>query len=276
MRPSLTPWRRGFTLSQLLVLLAILALLLGFLLSAVSKVRRAAGRSVSQNNMKQIILGTINFADTQNGKMPPGPANFFPDEKVPQGAAYGPILFQILPYLEQNPLYMSSQTKAGEKTFYANWAVAGKAVRTYVAPEDPAGDPKADRTSYLANELALPASGARYPAFYADGTSNTIFFAEAYSQASDTVTFGGKATTWKTERRWWDNPTWQPMPGAVMFQVAPPRDSASVFLPQALTPDGINVGLGDGSVRNLSPRISSETFYAACTPNGNEVLGNDW
>jgi prepilin-type processing-associated H-X9-DG protein len=39
---------------------------------------------------------------------------------------------------------------------------------------------------------------------------------------------------------------------------------------------GINVGLGDGSVRFLNQGISGKTFFAATTPAGGEVLANDW
>src|SRR3954453_16963122 len=132
-----------------------------------------------------------------------------------------------------------------------------------MSPSDPTFAKDSDRSSYLANELALPETGARYPTSFPDGTSNTLLFAEGYSQASDTVTVGGKTTTWKTERRWWDNPTWKPVAGAVTFQVAPPVDAASSVLPQGFTPADINVLLADGSVRVVSSRCSSTTFYAA-------------
>jgi hypothetical protein len=36
------------------------------------------------------------------------------------------------------------------------------------------------------------------------------------------------------------------------------------------------VALADGSVRTISPTISEWTFWAACTPDGNEALGSDW
>ena len=48
--------RRGLTLMQLLVLLALLLFLLGFLLAATARVRNTAERTVSQNNLRQIIL----------------------------------------------------------------------------------------------------------------------------------------------------------------------------------------------------------------------------
>jgi prepilin-type processing-associated H-X9-DG protein len=39
---------------------------------------------------------------------------------------------------------------------------------------------------------------------------------------------------------------------------------------------GMNVCLGDGSVRFLSQGISGDTWWAACTPAGGETLGPDW
>jgi prepilin-type processing-associated H-X9-DG protein len=41
-------------------------------------------------------------------------------------------------------------------------------------------------------------------------------------------------------------------------------------------PSVINVGMGDGSVRNVSSGISGITWWAAVTPKGGEVLGSDW
>src|SRR5438445_7484734 len=90
--------RRGLTLMELLVLLALLLLLLGFLLAATARVRNAAERSVSQNNLRQIVLGTIQLADNHNGKLPPGPANGFPGNGLVANNGHGPCLFHLLPY----------------------------------------------------------------------------------------------------------------------------------------------------------------------------------
>jgi prepilin-type processing-associated H-X9-DG protein len=40
--------------------------------------------------------------------------------------------------------------------------------------------------------------------------------------------------------------------------------------------NGMNVCMADGSVRNVSTQVSPLTFWYACTPNGNDVLGSDW
>ncbi len=261
--------RHAFTLTQLLVILALLAFFLGFLLSAVSRVRQSAERAQSQNNLKQIILATIKTADDMNGKMPPGSENHY-------AGGYGPCLFHILPNLEQAPLYKSSSLQIGKGSINAGWTLSDKMVKTYTFPADPSGEPAMDRTNYLANGLAIPPKGGRYPTSITDGTSQTIFYAEGYSQVGDSLPGGGKDNTWKETRRWWDNPVWTPVPGAVMFQSAPPADSASARLPQGFLPAGITVGLGDGSVRLVSDRISATTFYAACTPASNDVLGADW
>ena len=62
--------RHGMTLIEVLVVLAILAVLFGLLLGAIQRAREAAIRTASTNNLKQIVLATQSFASTFGAVFP--------------------------------------------------------------------------------------------------------------------------------------------------------------------------------------------------------------
>jgi prepilin-type N-terminal cleavage/methylation domain-containing protein len=128
----------------------------------------------------------------------------------------------------------------------------------------------------------------RIPATFPDGTSNTILFAEKYARC-ETNQFGiRRGTMWD----WWEvevgyvyHPVfaWATWWGtgigpASKFQIQPTPFLGNCDPARAATSHtgGIQVGLGDASVRTLTAGISGTTWWFACTPNGNETLPSDW
>jgi len=65
---------RGFTLIELLVVIAIIAILLAVLIPAINSAREQGKRAVCMNNLKQLMLGWIMYADENNGKIVNGQA----------------------------------------------------------------------------------------------------------------------------------------------------------------------------------------------------------
>lgn len=61
---------RGFTLVELLVVIAVIGVLVGLLLPAVQAARGASRRIECANNMRQIGLGVHQFAEVNGGRFP--------------------------------------------------------------------------------------------------------------------------------------------------------------------------------------------------------------
>jgi prepilin-type N-terminal cleavage/methylation domain-containing protein len=165
--------------------------------------------------------------------------------------------------------------------------------------------------NYVANALLFGQNNARLPSSFADGTSNTILVAERFQQcysegeayhhiewafggiSRGTPAFGflspypGSFTVIQVSPvlplpppgtelvpLWLNDTSGSIVTKPVAFQVVP--QTCDPYLPQTWHPAGMPVVLGDGSVRTLGPSMSQWTFWAACTPAGGEVLGNDW
>jgi prepilin-type N-terminal cleavage/methylation domain-containing protein len=288
----------AFTLIELLVVIGIIGVLLALVLPAVQVVREAANRASCSNNLKQLGLASHHCHDL-HGKLPPALGWY------PGFTAYGNGLFHLLPFIEQETLYESS---FGRGVYFAeNNDVFAHPVKTFVCPSDPSTGSDGQVTnnqgkfsgacSYAGNvqvfavvwpdgELRDP-QGAKRLTDITDGTSSTILFAEKYARCTNN-TFPEGGNFWAY---WVTGPTVQPLhPGFAIswtrYDIGPQSKfktrptpylgHCDPTLASTAHPAGIQVCMADVSVRTVSFGVSGPTWWAACTPEGGEVLGTDW
>ncbi|HKI34782.1 MAG TPA: DUF1559 domain-containing protein [Gemmataceae bacterium] len=292
--PKLRLWcrLRGFTLIELLVVIAIIAILIGLLVPAVQKVREAAARIQSLNNLKQMSLATANCNDT-NSALPPAVGYFpvQPNNPWPNGqwqpATQGTLQYFLLPFLEQDNIYKSTNDWS--------WTSYNTIVKTYIAPADPTmpGNnltwSSRGATSYSSNWYVFGGNGGggsniTITSGFPDGTSNTITFMERYCICQGVQHIWGESGQGcgpgsdLYSPTWWDPNGADPQFGQLvqLFQSKPLPATCNAALAQGMSTAGICVAMGDGSSRLVSGSISQSTWSWAISPRDGQLLGPDW
>jgi prepilin-type N-terminal cleavage/methylation domain-containing protein/prepilin-type processing-associated H-X9-DG protein len=221
----------------------------------------------------------------------------------------------LLPYIDQRPLY-DSQTKVSTNLggAYCGGKYM-QPIPTYLCPADPTTVAGLSQTLYgSANDFAVGNYVANYyvfgnpnadsdadcvqganklPGSIPDGISNTVFFGEAYGSCGISNGANTSSTTTNTASLWADSTCpWRPImchnsaskyvtPGSwascntfqirpVMFSTCDPSRTQSGHA------SGMNVAMGDGSVRFVSGSVSTASWAAACDPRDGNLPGNDF
>jgi prepilin-type N-terminal cleavage/methylation domain-containing protein len=123
--------RAGFTLIELMVVVAIIALLAGLLLPAVQTVRELANRAACANNLKQIGLACRAY-EVDRHTLPPSYV-------VEMGPSW---MFMIMPYVEEAELFRRWDMG---KTYYNQADIVRKTqLAIYYCPSrrSPADEPR--------------------------------------------------------------------------------------------------------------------------------------
>jgi prepilin-type N-terminal cleavage/methylation domain-containing protein len=216
----------------------------------------------------------------------------------------GTWLGHLLPFIEQGNLFNLANGDVS--------TVKKNIVTTFLCPSDPSSWPGRAAglnssneavTNYMGNIAVFqPQNTSSLVASMPDGTSQTVLIGEAYRNCGGSpwlITWGGtwQSPGWGIPLFGWGNyfitgtnygwtwnwsysePSYTSDPSAPpvkTFQINPAPSTCSFMTLSSGHTAVMQVGIGDGSVRAVTPGISVTTWTNACLPNDGNALGSDW
>lgn len=229
-----------------LIVCGVMALLaipcgLALLIPAVQKVREAAARTHTMNNMKQIALAQHSHHDVYRSFATPKHHNDF-GKQVDLSWR-----FSVLPYIEQDNIFRAMDRNSAWDS-PGNRQLGAASIPVYLDPFRDSGkfDPTATRFQVFTGPNTLfPDNTKRGMNEVHDGTSNTLLFAEGQTPVSP-----------------WSRP--------LDMNIQPGG-------PLPLPPDQFLAAMCDGSVRSIDRRRTSDaTLRLAIDPRDGQVLPGDF
>ena len=291
--------RIGFTLIELLVVIAIIAILMALLVPAVQKVREAAARTQTNNNLRQCGIAIHNFH---------GVFGKFPNAAWTGGIFTGvnskrTMWFQLLPYVEADNVYKNDvhnavvaaylapsdpyiSTPDGKVNFAGNLrlfgyqtltaANANNAVTTAI-PGQPSGTGLQNTPPLQSGTSTQGASSGLTLARIPDGTSNTFMLATRYADCGVTpvqstyYSAGPRGDMFMTAQAGIPQPTpvWAPTgtPKGGFFGAGPhnqPADRSNVSAIFLVAPKGTSTDCGNSQEYSIWGHAFSAGGMSVC------------
>ena len=308
MRPS--SLRQGFTLVELLVVIAIIGVLVALLLPAVQSAREAARRMQCANNLKQIALAMHNYHDTFS-RLPPGQWNNFYTNDAPwiRGCWVQPIL-PFIEQKNLYEVYDAARKTNGDWALLCpNKDTKIKVLNCPADPSSPkiltrdtnivggVATVQGLHTNYVvcSGSTAYGTGGLLLSGMFftksflrlaevTDGTSNTLMLSEI-CVVPDTTTAndlrGRYCNSWEGNS-WFttlnppntsvrDTQVYQGISLKQAPQTTIPNNGTQAVYARSYHPTGVDVALGDGSVRFMNNNVNAAVYMALGTRNGGEA-----
>lgn len=284
--------RRGFSLIEVVVCIAIIATLLGLLLGAIGRVREAAARISTCNQARQIGLAIQSFAAQHEGRLPSL------DGDLKSHNPFCGMFVAILPYIDGGDAWNRIRPDDPPYVKFKFFRAEYDPTIEYV--EKNRGLSRGS-SSFAANARLFsgcPALGLSLP----DGAAHTIAIAQRYACLGEydrdvlecsIVTFRPAVplpplppTACRTASRrpsfaddgWGDvvpvtaNGATIPSVAGKTFQCRPTIENADPTLSHSPFRGCMIVVAADASVKLLSSSIAEGVFWALVTPNGGETV----